>query len=200
MKTKLIPPPEEYIIPKLTHINLNDKLEYNRSAIPFPDDKPPSEELKKSEGKIRSQIEHLRTLYLRNKAEAKAKAEAELGQTPKSKSKSKNKPKSKQVPRLGPSPLILAMNDKIDFDKTRMMRDSTILEMFAKQDLNFELEWKRLNLIDSSIMDYMDNLDVKVNNDAPAIDHMEKMDKMNMVNAMDNEIKILRAKIEIDVD
>merc|ERR1711954_589539 len=53
-KTKPTPPPEEYIIPKLTHINLNDKLEYNRSTIPFPDDKPPTEELKKSEGKIRS--------------------------------------------------------------------------------------------------------------------------------------------------
>merc|ERR1711954_328103 len=44
-KTKPTPPPEEYIIPKLTHINLNDKLEYNRSTIPFPDDKPPTEEL-----------------------------------------------------------------------------------------------------------------------------------------------------------
>ena len=176
----------------MTHINLNDKLEYNRSTIPFPDDKPPTEELKKSEGKIRSQIEHLRTLYLWDKAEAKAKAKAELGQTPKSKSKSKNKPKSKQVPRLGPSPLILAMNDKIDFDKTRMMRDSTILEMFAKQDLNFDLEWKRLNLIDSSIMDYMDNLDEEIYNDAPAMDNM---DKMNIANAMDNEVNVLRAKI-----
>ena len=124
------------------------KLEYNRSTIPFPDDKPPSEELKKSEGKIRSQIEHLRTIYLRNKAEAKAKAEAELGQG--SKPKSKNKPKSKQVPKLGPNPLILVMNDKIDFDKTRMMRDTTIKELFAKHDLKFDLEWKRLNRMDIS--------------------------------------------------
>ena len=89
------------------------------------------------------------------------------------------------------------MNDKIDFDKTRMMRDSTILEMFAKQDLNFDLEWKRLNLIDSSIMDYMDNLDVEIYNDAPAMDHM---DKMNVVNAINNEVNVLRAKIEIDVE
>merc|ERR1711954_238605 len=132
------------------------------------------------QGKIRSQIEDLRTIYLRNKAEAKAKAKAELGQTSKSKSKSKNKPKSKQVPGLGPNPLILAMNDKIDFDKTRMMRDSTIKEMFTKHDLKFDLECKRLNLIDSSIMDYMDNLDVETNIDAPAIDHM---DKINVVKA-----------------
>ena len=37
-------------------------------------------------------------------------------------------------------PLILVMNDKIDFDKTRMMRDTTIKEMFAKHDLKFDLE------------------------------------------------------------
>merc|ERR1711954_344164 len=82
-KTKSISPPEEYIIPKLTHINLNDKLEYNRSTIQFPDDKPPTEDEKKSDKKIRSEIEQLRTEYLRNKAEAKAKAETKVGQKPK---------------------------------------------------------------------------------------------------------------------
>merc|ERR1711954_514180 len=86
-KPVLYPPPEEYIIPKLTHINLNDKLEYNRSTIPFPDDKPPTEDEKKSDSKIKSQIEHHRKIYFRNKAEAKAKAEAKLGQKPKPKSK-----------------------------------------------------------------------------------------------------------------
>ena len=58
-------------------INLNDKLEYNRSTIPFPDYKPPTEDEKKSYKKIRSKIEQLRTECLRNKAEAKAKAETE---------------------------------------------------------------------------------------------------------------------------
>merc|ERR1711954_390525 len=43
-KPKPEPPPEEYILPLLTHINLNDKLEYNRSTIPFPDDKPPTDD------------------------------------------------------------------------------------------------------------------------------------------------------------
>ena len=73
------------------------------------------------------------------------------------------------------------MNDKIDFDKTRMMRDSTILEMFAKQDLNFEFEWKRLNLID--LPDHMDNLDMNVNNDAPIIDHIDNMNLDVKVNS-----------------
>merc|ERR1711954_219263 len=135
----------DYIIPKLTHINLNDKLEYNRSTIPFPDDKSPTEDEKKSDSKIRSQIKQLRTIYLCNKAEAKAKAEAELGQKPKP--KTQNKPKSKQVPKVGPNPLILVMNDKIDFDKTRLMCDTTINELFAKHDLTFDNEWKPLNNI-----------------------------------------------------
>merc|ERR1712081_70931 len=141
-------PPEEYIIPKLTHINLNDKLEYDRSTIPFPDDKPPTEDEKKSDIKIRSQIEQLRTEYLRNKAEAKAKAEAELGQKPKT--KTKNKPKSKPVPKVGPNPLILVMNDKIDFDKTKLMRDTTINELFAKHDLKFDTGWKHLYKINTT--------------------------------------------------
>ena len=46
-------------------------------------------------------------------------------------------------------------------------------------------------------MDYMDNLDVEIYNDAPAMDHM---DKMNVVKAMNNEVNVLRAKIEIDVE
>ena len=196
-KTKPIPPPEEYIIPKLTHINLNDKLEYNRSTIPFPDDKPPTEELKKSEGKIRSQIEHLRTLYLRNKAEAKAKAEADLGSLSNSKSKSKNKPKSKQVPKLGPNPLILAMNDKVDFDRIRMMKDSTIMQMFAKHDLKFDLEWKRLNEINIYALDHMDSIDIKADIDVPARDNM---DILVMDNGLNTDMNVLRLKLNIDVD
>ena len=77
-KTKSISPPEDYIVPRLTHINLNDKLEYNRSTIPFPDDKPPTEDEVKSEKNIRSNLELLRTEYLCNKGEAKAKAETKI--------------------------------------------------------------------------------------------------------------------------
>ena len=59
--------------------------------------------------------------------------------------------------------MILVMNDKIDFDKTRLMRDTTINEMFAKHDVKFDNEWKRLNKIDTTDLIEnvnMDNLDM----------------------------------------
>merc|ERR1712081_106557 len=119
-------------------------------------------------------------IYLRNTAGAKAKAEAELGQG--SKPKSKNKPKSKQVPKLGPNPLILVMNDKIDFGKTRMMRDTTIKEMFAKHDLKFDLEWKQLKKID--ISEWFENVNMDMDN---ALDYM---DNLNVDSDMDNRMSI----------
>ena len=41
----------------------------------------------------------------------------------------------------------------VDFDKTRMMRNATINELFAKHDMYFDAEWKRLNKIDLTIDD-----------------------------------------------
>merc|ERR1711954_114588 len=72
-KTKPEPPPEEYIISRLTHINLNDKLEYNRSTIPFPDDRPPTEEETKAENNVKTKINQLRAEYLRQKTNPKPK-------------------------------------------------------------------------------------------------------------------------------
>ena len=144
-----------------------------------------------SDSKIRSQIEQLRTEYLRNKAEAKAKAEAELGQKPKT--KTRNKPKSKSVPKKGPNPLILVMNDKVDFDKTRMMRNATINELFAKHDMHLNAEWKRLNKIDLTDDDNFLNMNPIVN---------VNMDNMDMDSRLNNLVKhdIDRLKLKFDID
>ena len=169
-----------YILTRLTHINLNNKLEYNRSKIPFPDDKPPSEDVKKSESKIRSQIEQLRINYLREKAEAKAKAEAELGQKPKT--RTKTKPKSKQVPTEGPNPLIMVMNEDIDFDRTMKMRDCKITELFARQDLEFDIKWRCLNMIN--------NINDTIRNDLST--ELEQVSETNM--------DTLNMNIDIDIE
>ena len=227
-KTKPIPPPEDYIVPRLTHINLNDKLEYNRSTIPFPDDKPPSEDVKKSESKIRSQIEQLRINYLREKAEAKAKAEAELGQKPKT--WTKTKPKSKQVPKDGPNPLIMVMNEDIDFDRAMKMRECKITELFARQDLEFDIEWRHLNMINNitdttrndlstelkqvneTNMDTLNmNNDMNIENghDLELDTEWKRLNKINMANMdTDNElntsgtlgIEVLKMKIDMDTE
>ena len=69
-KTKLTPPsPEGYLLTRLTHISLNDKLEYNRSTIPFPDDKPPTEDEIKSDKNVKAKIGHLGNEYLQLKSE-----------------------------------------------------------------------------------------------------------------------------------
>merc|ERR1711954_253929 len=83
-KTKPEPTPEEYIISRLTHINLNDKVEYNRSTIPLPDDKPPTEKKTKAENNVKAKINQLRSKYLRQKAEAK-EAKPKVGPNPKPK-------------------------------------------------------------------------------------------------------------------
>ena len=80
------------------------------------------------------------------------------------------------------------MSDKIDFDKTRMMRDTTINEMFAKHDLKFDNEWKRLN---------------KINTTTDSIENVN-MDNMDMDNGLNNwmkhDIDILKMKLEIDIE
>merc|ERR1711954_398814 len=96
-------------------------------------------------------MELLRSEYLCNKAEAKAKSETEIEHKPKT--KTKNKPKSKPIPKEGPNPLIMVMNDTVDFDKTKMMHNATISQLFAKHDMYFDAEWKRLNKIDLNIDD-----------------------------------------------
>ena len=63
-KPKHNPPPESYIPQRLTHINLNDKLEYNRSTIPFPDNKPATEDEINLYKDIKAKIGTLRTEYL----------------------------------------------------------------------------------------------------------------------------------------
>ena len=88
-KTKPEPPPEEYIFPLLTHINLNDKLEYNRSTIPFPDDKPPTENEIKIDKDVKAKIETLRTEYQRLMAVEKTKRESQ--KKPKTKAKQKTR-------------------------------------------------------------------------------------------------------------
>merc|ERR1711954_637301 len=60
-------PPESHIISKFTHINLNNKLEYNRSTIPDPCEIPPTEEEIRNENEIKDQIAKLRTEYLKAK-------------------------------------------------------------------------------------------------------------------------------------
>ena len=44
------------------------------------------------------------------------------------------------------------MNDKVDFDKTKMVRIATINELFAKHDMHFDTEWKQLNKIDTTAL------------------------------------------------
>merc|ERR1711954_135278 len=68
-KPKQEHPPESHIISKLTHINLNNKLEYNRSTLPDPCEIPPTEEELRNENEIKDKIAKLRTEYLRAKKE-----------------------------------------------------------------------------------------------------------------------------------
>ena len=78
------------------------------------------------------------------------------------------------------------MNDKIDFDKTRLMRDTTITEMFAKHDLKFDNEWKQLNKIDT--IDSIENV------------NMDNLDMDNGLNNwMNHDLNILRMKLEINI-
>merc|ERR1711954_518983 len=121
-KTKPEPPPEEYIFPLLTHINLNDKLEYNRSTIPFPDDKPPTENEIKIDKNVKAKIETLRIEYQRLMAVAKTERESQK----KPKTKAKQKPKQKQALSVDPNPLTMILNGSIDFDKVGKVRDAKI--------------------------------------------------------------------------
>merc|ERR1711954_471943 len=83
-------PPESHILSKLTHINLNNKLEYNRSTIPDPCEIPPTEEELHNENEIKDKIAKLRTEYLRAKRET-PKPDPIPNPNPKSKSKKKRK-------------------------------------------------------------------------------------------------------------
>merc|ERR1712081_157415 len=89
-KTKPKPPPESHIISKLTHINLNNKIEYNRSTIPDPCEIPPTEEEIRNENEIKDKIAKLRTEYLRAKKQA-PKPDPIPNPIPKPKSKKKRK-------------------------------------------------------------------------------------------------------------
>merc|ERR1712081_4705 len=70
-KPKQNQPPESYILQRLTHINLNDKLEYNSSTIPFPDDEPATEDEIKLDKDIKIKIGTLRNEYLQTKSKKK---------------------------------------------------------------------------------------------------------------------------------
>merc|ERR1711954_71667 len=89
-KPKQEHPPESHILSKLTHINLNNKLEYNRSTIPDPCEIPPTEEELRNENEIKDKIAKLRIEYLRAKRET-----PKPGPTPNPNPKSKSKKKRK---------------------------------------------------------------------------------------------------------
>ena len=163
-KTKPEPPPEEYIFPLLTHINLNDKLEYNRSTIPFPDDKPPTENEIKTDKSVKAKIETLRIEYKRLMAVAKTERESQK----KPKTKAKRKPKQKPTLSHDPNPLTMILNESIDFDKVGKMRDAKIEDWLVKESLNLDidlnLEWRRLNKIDLNGIDLdPDDIDLTSN-------------------------------------
>merc|ERR1711954_8020 len=65
----------------------------NRSTIPFPDDKPPTEEETKAETDVKAKINKLRTEYLRHKAESKPKPT----QKPRNTRKPKTNPNQKHL-------------------------------------------------------------------------------------------------------
>merc|ERR1711954_625677 len=134
-KTKPEPPPEAYIISRLTHINLNDKLEYNRSTIPFPDDRPPTEEETKAETNVKAKINKLRTEYLRQKAESKPKL------TPTPKKKSKQKP----TPNPNPEPLNWNIDGNVypalNLIEMKHMQNE---DWFALKGDNMDYEWMQL--------------------------------------------------------
>ena len=121
---------------------MNDKLEYNRSTIPFPDDRPPTEEETKAETNVKTKINQLRTEYLRQKAESKPKP------TPKPKKNSKQKP----IPNPNPEPL----NSNKNSNEYSRIVASNLVEMkpmhnedwFALNNDNMDNEWRRLCSID----------------------------------------------------
>ena len=129
----------------MTHINLNDKLEYNRSTIPFPDDKPPTEEETKAENNVKTKINQLRTEYLHQKAEAKPK----VGPNPKPKKNHKQKHTSN--PNASPDSLNLITisnectgTDDLTLIGTKPMHDVMIEDWFALNNDNMDIEWRRL--------------------------------------------------------
>merc|ERR1711954_435226 len=66
-KSKQEHPPESHIISKLTHINLNSKLEYNRSTIPDPCEVPATDEEIWNDNEIKDKIGKLKNEYLKAK-------------------------------------------------------------------------------------------------------------------------------------
>ena len=118
-------------------MNLNDKLEYNRSTIPFPDDRPPTEEETKAENKVKTKINQLR-----QKAESKPKP------TPKLK---KNHKQNKPTPNPNPEPI--NSNTNIEYPRTAALN---LIEMKPLLDEDWlalnndpmENEWRRLCKID----------------------------------------------------
>ena len=148
-------------------MNLNDKLEYNRSTIPFPDDKPPTDDEIKTDKNVKAKIGNLRTEYQHLKAEAKSEKESQK------KPKTKTKRKTKQKPTLSnePNPLTMVMRESIDFDKMKKMRDAKINDWLLKDNMNFDidldLEWRWLNMIN-----LYDN-DLDPSNMAMTNDHLD---------------------------
>merc|ERR1711954_638667 len=109
----------------------------NRSTIPFPDDKPPTEEETKAETNVKAKINKLRTEYLRHKAESKPKPT----QKPSNKRKPKTNPKQKPL--------------NLDTDSNVYNRlNTTELNPIQNEDWpvlnndNLDLEWMQLCRID----------------------------------------------------
>ena len=116
---------------------MNDKLEYNRSTIPFPDDRPPTEEETKAETSVKAKINQLRIEYLKQKAEPKPKP------TPKPKKNSKKKSNP------NPNPESLNSNtDSNDYSASNLIEMKPMHnEDWIALD-NIDYEWRQLCCID----------------------------------------------------
>ena len=67
--------------------------------------------------------------------------------------------------------------------------------MFAKHDLKFDLEWKRLNKID--ISEWFENVNMDIDN---ALEYMDNLDVDNDLNNwMSNDLSVMRMKLELDI-
>ena len=83
----------------------------------------------------------------------------------KPKTKAKRKTKQKQTLTNEPNPLTMILNGNIDFDKVSKMRDTKIDDWLVKcsmnPDMDLDLEWRRLNKINWSDIDFdLDNIDL----------------------------------------
>ena len=73
----------------------------------------------------------------------------------------------------------MVMNEDVDFDRTMKMQECKITELFARQDLEFDIEWRRLNMI-NNITDITEN---DLSTELERVNETN-MDTLNMINDM----------------